>query len=160
MNEQEKADALAAMRQRRIDAVRERTRRETALALLDKHGKVTETEVADAMPETVLDDRALADQMAAKAAAAVEHERSQLASAEATVVSLEAKLAKFKAIADDIKTQIKTAEDEVKATQARIAGAVELAEYAAQQGDASAAPASTVTTAKAGHATATGKAGA
>lgn len=160
MKDKDKAAALAEMRERRIEAVRERTWRETAIALLNEHGRVDAAAVEAAVAEVVIDEAALADQMAAKAAAAVVQERRMLESAREAVAGVEAKIAKYEAMVAEAKAALREAKAEVEAIEVRVADAEELAEYAAQLGDADAAPPSVTTSAKAGSASATGKAGA
>lgn len=160
MNEEEKAAALDEMCQRRVTAMRERARRDTALALLNEHGSVTTADVEAAVGELVVDESALADQMAAKAAASVVRHRAELARAREAVDGVRQKITKYEGLVEMARGQLDQARHAADAIEILLTDAEQVAEYAAAQGDASAAPPGAPTTAEAGRADAAGKGGA
>jgi hypothetical protein len=148
MDDREKAEAVAAIAARHVESLQRDLRQTIALRLLDANGSVS-TEEIDAqfatewVPPTA---QALANVVAAKAAAAVEFHHREVEWETAAVEDARAKADKVQekqarlvqaALADADAAEASTASAEA---EARLRAAREFAEYALASGNPAAAP--------------------
>lgn len=159
VDDKKKAKIIAQMVDRRKAAIRQKLWDETALRLLSEHGTLSTDEVDRVVSETVdtISDETLADQIAAKTLAAVDYHRREVAAAEAATESARAKVEKFEELVRNTRADFDNLQAELAAIHERLSDAEELAEYAAQSGDATKAPVSTTSSVQAD--VATGKGG-
>lgn len=140
MDEQEMAAELDAIAARRVAALRSQMRHSIADALLAQHGEVTLADVQRRFdvewrePDTA----ALADQVAAKCAAAVtvarravEVEQARRERVAGRIEQQQARLERARGMAED---------DRLLNAEAQLALALALAEFAATRGDPASAP--------------------
>lgn len=161
VNEQELAQRLEEMRRRRRTATRERARRDVTMSLLERQGSVTAADVeaeVERLPQ--LDEQVLADQVAAKASAAVEVAQAALTAGHDAVAGARAKVGKCEALLSAAQADLEQAEDNLVGLREAVANAETLAEYAAQRGDPSRASVGSPVTARAEVAEGDAKAGA
>ena len=148
MDEQAKADAVAAIAARHVEVKRKTFRDQVALRVLEEQGTVSLDEIdARFQAEWVEPDaRTLADVVAAKTAAAVEFHRREVAWEAEAVERAREKVDRVRETAAGLVASAVADLEAAEASSApgdarqRLADAVELAEYAAARGDASAAP--------------------
>lgn len=156
----EHAQTLAAMAARRVESLKHRLRRDIAIRILEDSGSVTAEQVAARFAAEWVEptDRQLADQMAAKARAAVEYAQRQVRAADDAVAGAEAKTAKFAALHEQAVAEMAEALARPDAARADLAAAEALAAYAEASGDPSQAPAPSAANASARIATGRGDA--
>jgi hypothetical protein len=160
VNEQEMAAALGEIRSRRVESWRARARQDVAIQLLEEHGSVTADQVdaeVDRLPQ--LTEQALADQVAAKTVAAVDHAREQRRSAAVALEGAGDKVEKCQAGLAGAEDAVTEASRALEAADQAVRDAEALAEYAGQRGDPTAWPSGGTQVAKAGVAHAEGSAG-
>jgi hypothetical protein len=145
VNDKAKAKAIAEMVDRRKAAIRQKMWNEVALQLLAERGTLAVEDVDEIVNATIaeISDQALADQIAAKTASAVDYHQREVAMAQLAIDGARAKVEKFEGLIANARADLDNLQVELEATKNRLSDAEELAEYAAQQGDASAAPAPT-----------------
>lgn len=134
---------LDRMRHDRVEGLRAQTRRGLALDLLDAEGQVT-TESLDARMAAVWtepDDVTIANLLAQKTRASVEHERAEVESAESAVTRADERVEKMRARLADAEQAAENARGLLADTRERLGLAESLAELAGGQGNADAAPA-------------------
>jgi hypothetical protein len=136
-------EALAEMARRRVESRQLGLRRDIALRLLAEHGSVS-VEQVNAQFEaewTEPGSQHLADQVAAKCAAAVEVERREAEAAREAVAKLRDKVGKFEDLLEAVREQVAVAEAGVAAADLRVREAQALLECAtAAGGDPGEAP--------------------
>lgn len=151
MDEQTRADRLAEMAQRRLEGLRSKAADDIALRMLRNGETPTPEAVADALAAEWQEpnDRELADMVAAKCAAAVDHARQRAEAACGRVAAAEAKVARFR----DLLAAAEADLDEATAEADAGLPAQQLAEWeelAANAGATAAPTAAPTTTASAG----------
>lgn len=155
MDDKEKSRLIAEMIDRRKAAIRQKLWDDTALRMLAEHGTLSVEDVNAAVDEQIsyVTDEQLADQIAAKTRSAILYHQGEIASAETAVANAAEKVDKFKGLVENCINDLENLKDELDATRQRLSDAEELAEYAAQLGNADAAPEPTNKSANAGSAT-------
>lgn len=132
-------DEMATLR---VESMRALARRDAALALLEENGSVT-TEDVDRRVEATFnepDPVTMANLLAQKAAAAVEHTRQQLDEERAGLERTEAKRAELQGHLEANEREIDEARERVSTRERELEQARLFARFAGHRGDATAAP--------------------
>lgn len=133
---------LTRMGKNRVEALERQARQQVALDLLAESGEVTSTAVDARLAETwnAPSDEAVANAVAAKAAAAVEFEAGELDRLRESAARATARVAKFRDRLADVERAEANANRAVAEAEARVEEARQMAALAAEQGDPDAAP--------------------
>lgn len=151
------AQTLADMAGRRIESLKAQERRDIAAHLLATNGSVTTAQVEEHLTATWIQptDEQLADQVAAKCEAALDHERREANEAADAIGRLRDKVAKFEGLLVEVREQVADAEAQAVAAAGRVEYAEALVVAARQRGNPALAPAPTKAAAVAETATGT-----
>lgn len=140
MDEREMAEVLDGMAARRVESLRREMRWSIARSLLDQHGEVSAADVGRRFEVEWRepDAQALADQMAAKCAAAVDVARRAVEVEQARRARVAARVEQLESRAEAVLA--KAVDDRLPTAEAALAQAHALAEFAVSRGDPARAP--------------------